>query len=90
MTRTGSGVLNVEGVAGHLPLEGVAAHAVAARGRLSPTQQALFMKMENQPVILHHALAIELKMKLNSHQRSGALFTSPHELRRPQASLPSL
>lgn len=28
----------VEGVAGHLPLEGVAAHAVAARGRPPPSK----------------------------------------------------
>ena len=38
MTRAREGGLKVEGVAGHLPLEGVAAHAVAARGRLSPTK----------------------------------------------------
>ena len=31
------GGLKVEGVAGHLPLERIAVHAVAARGRLSPT-----------------------------------------------------
>ena len=38
MTRAREGGLKVEGVAGHLPLEGVAAHAVAARGRHSPNQ----------------------------------------------------
>ncbi len=32
----GQDPLKLEGVAGHLPLEGVAAHAVAARGRHSP------------------------------------------------------
>ena len=30
--------MKLEGVAGHLPLEGVAAHAVAARGKPSPTK----------------------------------------------------
>ncbi len=50
-----AGQRGAEGVAGHLPLEGVAQHKVGARGRLSPTESG-----SEKPTLLttrSHALA---------------------------------
>ena len=63
MTRAREGRVKFEGVAGHLPLEGVAAHAVAAWGRHSPLKRLLLKSKRNTQRRLDHPILSELEIE---------------------------